>query len=335
MQLTREVRFCLVPDGGGAAEWNSWAGVPASDAVAPQVALRVTLGGTPDARTGYLCDISLIDRRIRERIDWLRALSRGGLPGGGARMSESAASERASAQRGAERASAQRGAERASAQGGAERSGRPRDSAHAESSGTCGLAPSPGGRLLSAAAILPALWADLDAQDWSAAQLQRLELALSGALCFTARREGLPMVEVVQQFEFSAAHRLYCPDLGDEENRRVFGKCANPNGHGHNYLLEVTVSGRPDESTGRVIALDAFQRVVRAEVIDRFDHKHLNLDCEEFAGVNPSVENIAQVIWSRLEGRFAPAALSRVRVWETPKTCAEVSAEDAGADSRG
>ena len=132
------------------------------------------------------------------------------------------------------------------------------------------------------------------------------------------------MVSVTQAFEFSAAHRLYCRELSDDENREIFGKCANPNGHGHNYILEVTVAGVPDSTTGTVIRVHEFDALVKEIVIDRFDHKHLNLDCPEFAKLNPSVENITTVIWKLLDRRFKSARLAKVRVWETPKTYAEI-----------
>ena len=131
------------------------------------------------------------------------------------------------------------------------------------------------------------------------------------------------MILLTQQFEFSASHRLHCPELSDEQNRQTFGKCNNPHGHGHNYLLEVTVAGTPDPRTGAVLPLPAFEQLVKERVIDRLDHKHLNTDTQEFREVNPSVENIARIIWNLLQDRVAPARLHRVRVWETAKTSAE------------
>ena len=131
------------------------------------------------------------------------------------------------------------------------------------------------------------------------------------------------MVRLTQSFEFSASHRLHSESLSEEQNQVVFGKCANPNGHGHNYVLEVTICGTPDEPSGTLTDLPRFERIVKERVIDRFDHKYLNLDCTEFRSLNPSVENIARVIWQRLEGALAPSTLASVRVWETPKTCAE------------
>lgn len=142
------------------------------------------------------------------------------------------------------------------------------------------------------------------------------------------------MTLLTQSFEFSASHRLHCPGLTNEENHRLFGKCSNPHGHGHNYILEVTTKTGP-ESTGSTLRI--LDRIVRAEVIERFDHKNLNVECEEFAELNPTVENIAQVIFNRLA--FCPGSpgLCSVRVWETAKTyaeCSTASGEQSRKDGR-
>lgn len=131
------------------------------------------------------------------------------------------------------------------------------------------------------------------------------------------------MVELWESFEFSAAHRLHCEDLSAAENQQVFGKCNNPRGHGHNYLLEVAIVGEPDPQTGVLLPIHEFESIVKERVIDVLDHKHLNEDCPAFARLNPSAENIARVIWGLLLGRFGAAQLRSIRVWETPKTCAE------------
>ena len=135
------------------------------------------------------------------------------------------------------------------------------------------------------------------------------------------------MVRLTQCFEFSAAHRLHVAKFSDEENRRTFGKCNNPGGHGHNYQVEVTVAGTPDSGDGCVLPLPRLEQIVKESVIDRLDHKHLNTDTPEFASVNPSVENIAVAIWRMLADKVAPARLDSVRVWETPKTFAEYRGE--------
>jgi 6-pyruvoyltetrahydropterin/6-carboxytetrahydropterin synthase len=159
-------------------------------------------------------------------------------------------------------------------------------------------------------------------------EVERLELWVSPYLSFAVDRKEAGVVRVSLRFEFSAAHRLHSAALSAEENRQVFGRCNNPNGHGHNYELEVTVAGKPDER-GQVVSIEALQRAVNERVIDVFDHKHLNMDCEEFreaGGVNPTVENIARVIWGRLAGQV-PGKLVRVRLWETPKTVCEYEGE--------
>lgn len=158
--------------------------------------------------------------------------------------------------------------------------------------------------------------------------LDSLELHLCPQLSLTTRKGEESMVRFTQSFEFAASHRLYCAAWSEEENRRVFGKCANVNGHGHNYIVEVTVSGQPDGRTGSVADVENVQRLMKERVLNEFDHKYLNLDCKEFASINPSVENIAKVIWNRLNGGFERCRLSRIRVWETEKTYAEYDGTD-------
>lgn len=186
-----------------------------------------------------------------------------------------------------------------------------------------GQRPGRGSLALSLTRVFPAAARGCPAP----ALLRSLQLAVSPYLIFTVVHGDPTMVRLTQSFEFSAAHRLSAPGFTDEENLRVFGKCSNPHGHGHNYVLEVTVAEEPDEtgvsreSSG--IDLPRLNRVVHERVIDAFDHKNLNLECAEFASMNPSVENIARVIWQRLAGSLLPARLAGIRVWETPKTYAE------------
>ncbi len=176
---------------------------------------------------------------------------------------------------------------------------------------------------LSAENLLRAIRAQVVRRTPTNTHMARLELACTPHLSYAIDERDPSMVELTQQFEFSAAHRLHCPRLSDEENRRIFGKCNNPNGHGHNYLVEVTVAGEPDPDSGAVLPLPQFEQIVRQRVIDVFDHTHLNADTEPFGTLNPSVENIARVIWGLLAGEVGPARLRRVRVHETPKTWAD------------
>jgi 6-pyruvoyltetrahydropterin/6-carboxytetrahydropterin synthase len=162
---------------------------------------------------------------------------------------------------------------------------------------------------------------------WPGAIVDELCLSLSPFLSLSARTEESPMLRLSQKFEFSASHRLFNADLSDDENCRIFGKCANPNGHGHNYELQVTLAGEPGQLNGVLRGLPDFERIVSATVIDRFDHKNLNVDVPEFADLIPSVENIARVIYRLLKPKFgdAGARLAAVTVWETPKTWCEYS----------
>jgi len=124
-----------------------------------------------------------------------------------------------------------------------------------------------------------------------------------------------------ESFEFAASHRLHLGGRSDEENRRLFGKCNNPNGHGHNYRIRVEVAP-PADAQSAAFGFPEIESVVDAEIMARFDHRHLNLDCPEFASTNPSVENIARVCHGLLAAAFGArgARLHRVEVWETDKT---------------
>ena len=159
-------------------------------------------------------------------------------------------------------------------------------------------------------------------------RLEAVELKLSPLTSVAARREPdgeSPMILLNHRFEFAASHRLHNPALSDDENRRLFGKCNNANGHGHNYEVQVTLRGEPDAS-GHLMPIDRLEAIVDESVIGSFDHKHLNAEVPEFQeGLNPSVEHIAAVIYRRLQQSLASAgpALEAVTVWETPKTWCE------------
>jgi 6-pyruvoyltetrahydropterin/6-carboxytetrahydropterin synthase len=121
---------------------------------------------------------------------------------------------------------------------------------------------------------------------------------------------------LTRRYIFSASHRLHADTLTDEQNRVVYGKCNNPYGHGHNYALEVTVSGQVDPATGMVCNMVDLDEAVRREVIDRFDHVNLNLS-PEFASEVPTTENLSEVIYHLLKQNFKAAHLEKVRIEET------------------
>lgn len=256
--MSREIRFSLLPAGVDRHQSiNGWAGCPAFDGAAPYLTLRATLSGEVDARTGYLCDIKVIDDLLRQTAVPLlqerwRTEPKAGLGG-----------------------------------------------------------------------IMPQLWRQVIARCPPGGRLQALLLHATPHLRFAVRRGDPDMVSMTYAFEFAASHRLYCADLSDDENRRMFGKCAHRHGHGHNYVVEITIAGEPDPTSGSVFLLTRFEQIVQTRVLEPLDHKHLNVDCAEFATLNTTVENITRVIFEKLRGRFEPARLERVRVYETPRTYAE------------
>ena len=271
IQLSREIRFALVPPDQISEHRpnNSWAGWPATNQVVPQLILRCLIEGEIETKTGYLCNITVIDQLLRSVVT--RTL----IP-----------------------------------------RYHPREKQNNE--------------IQSAESILRLAFAELCSQWTHPARIVALSLQVSPYMSYSIAREekmNQTAIELTEQFEFSAAHRLHCNDLSDEENREIFGKCNNPAGHGHNYVIEVSVSKAVDSDRGQVIAIHEFESIVKRLIIDRLDHKHLNLDIDYFKEVNPSVENIAIAIYNWLEGQFGSAKLEKVKVFETPKTWAQYSGQ--------
>lgn len=126
-------------------------------------------------------------------------------------------------------------------------------------------------------------------------------------------------VTVHRKSHFNAAHRLHRKDWDDEKNREVFGKCALPNFHGHNYELTVSVTGEIDPVTGFVINLDDLKQIIKDEVEDYLDHKNLNLDIPEFKDLNPTAENIVVLIWNRIRRHLSDDKQLEVTLYETPR----------------
>lgn len=135
------------------------------------------------------------------------------------------------------------------------------------------------------------------------------------------------MVYVTRKSHFSASHRLYNPTFSDEKNDAVFDKCNNLHGHGHNYVLEVTVKGLPDPSTGYVIDLKQLRDIIELEIIDKVDHKHLNYDVPFFEGIIPTAENIAVIFWSILEKSIPMGTLHSVKLYESDNNFVEYFGE--------
>ena len=133
----------------------------------------------------------------------------------------------------------------------------------------------------------------------------------------------MPLVTVTRALRFNAAHRVHNPALSDEENTRLFGKCNNPNWHGHNYRLEVSVKGPVSDRTGYVMDLAHLRDIVDREVIQQTDHRNFNIDVPYMQGIIPTTENIVVAMWNVIAPAVAPAQLVRLRLWETDQNYAE------------
>jgi 6-pyruvoyltetrahydropterin/6-carboxytetrahydropterin synthase len=136
-------------------------------------------------------------------------------------------------------------------------------------------------------------------------------------------------ISLTRRYRFAASHRLHSPKFSEEENRRLYGKCNNPHGHGHNYAVEVTITGPVDPSTGMVANLGDLDPFVGREVVDAFDCKYLNEEVAEFRDRVPTTENVAREIFRRLR-KFPKAIVERVRIEETSKNSFEVAEGNAG-----
>jgi 6-pyruvoyltetrahydropterin/6-carboxytetrahydropterin synthase len=166
------------------------------------------------------------------------------------------------------------------------------------------------------AQLLKSAWGQL-ADKFSTGRLSKLSLALNPFRKVTVDGEDGTMIYFSEKFEFAAMHKLWNENFSEERNLEVFGRCANPAGHGHNYVIDVTAKV-PEGEEG--FCIGEFERVVDDEFIKLVDHKNLNADVAELCESNPTVENIAVFAWNRLAGKFGEATLHCVTVWETDRT---------------
>jgi len=164
--------------------------------------------------------------------------------------------------------------------------------------------------------ILHLVWEQLEG-NFLSAKLSKLSLKLNPFRKVTICSEDMEMVFFSEKFEFAATHKLWNKDFTDEQNRKIFGKCANPTGHGHNYVIEVTTK-MPVSCND--FSIGDFEEIIENELISLIDHKNLNLDIEYFADVTATVENIAVFAWEKLVEKFPKQLLHCVTVWETDKT---------------
>lgn len=167
---------------------------------------------------------------------------------------------------------------------------------------------------------------DNERDEWILEAEENSDAAPSGQashICAAQGGERKVMVYLTRKIEFSASHLYHNPALSAEENRRIFGKCNNPHGHGHNYTLEVTVAGEPDPVTGMVLDLKELKEILEREITQKMDHRFLNYEVPELKGQIPTCENVAKVIWNLLEPKITQGRLHKVRLYESPDLYAE------------
>jgi 6-pyruvoyltetrahydropterin/6-carboxytetrahydropterin synthase len=164
--------------------------------------------------------------------------------------------------------------------------------------------------------ILRRAWCVLG-DKFGSAKLSKLRLQLNPFRTVAIESGDIEMFYFSEKFEFAAMHTLWNDKFSNQKNFEVFGKCANPAGHGHNYVVEVTVKKPGGDDGFRIVD---FEKVVDAEFISLVDHKNLNVDVPEFGRKNPTVENIASFAWKRLTGKFGTGKLSNITIWETDRT---------------
>lgn len=162
--------------------------------------------------------------------------------------------------------------------------------------------------------LIQYIWNSLEHRFYGC-ELHRIRLYENHYL--SSEKEAGSLTRLTRKYHFCAAHRLHSDHLSPEENLKLFGKCNNPHGHGHNYYLDVTVKGEPDPVTGMIINLSDLDEIVENIVLDKFDHRHLNLDTEEFKELNPTSEVVAKVIYNMLQPHLPQ--LYKIGLWETEK----------------
>ena len=171
-------------------------------------------------------------------------------------------------------------------------------------------------RLEDVEVMLRKIWGIIE-KEFSFAKLMELAVELNPFRKLSINAEDSTLAWISEKFEFAAMHKLWNDSFSDEKNFEVFGKCANPSGHGHNYIVEITVS-KGEGSEG--FSISDFEKTVSQEFIQVVDHKNLNADVERFTAKNPTVENIAVFAWDKLNGKFPNAELESVTVWESDRT---------------
>jgi 6-pyruvoyltetrahydropterin/6-carboxytetrahydropterin synthase len=258
-KLFREVRFCVNPFlGGESVGSNSYACKPCGEGLGLFFELCVELTGAVDGGTGFVVNVTDIDKCVRQFVVPVFVERIRGDFGAGRHVSLGGVTE-----------------------------------------------------------LLRSAWGRLSGR-FEGVVVSKLSLKLNPYRKIAIESEDSVMAYFSEKFEFAAMHKLWNDEYSEQKNLEVFGKCANPTGHGHNYAIEVTVEVEP---VGDGLRIGDFERIVDDEFIRLVDHKNLNADVAVFSTENPTIENIAAFAWGKLAGRFDQGKLHCVTVWETERTC--------------
>lgn len=278
-KLARQVRFAVDPF-GLSTEYgaNSYCAKPTADGLSLFFALWVELTGPVDIDTGFVVNVADIDRIVRDKAV--------GLFDEFIKQYFTSSMSLRDPQRGSKQ------------------------------SGSLALLGTPDGGFEQIGQLLGRIWQRLE-KEFLPARIESLAVELMPARKLAIKERIGDMLYFSEKFEFAASHTLWNEKFSDDENYKIFGKCANRKGHGHNYIIEVTVK-KP--MAGEPLKAGDFERTVQREFIRLVDHKNLSADVEYFKKVNPTVENIAEFAFKNLKDRFKPFQLDCVTVWENDRT---------------
>jgi len=278
-KLARQIRFAINPFADSTEIGaNSYCAKPTADGLSLFFALWVELTGDTNKDTGFVVNVSDIDRIVRDKAvgifdEFIKQYftSSMSLP------------------------DPQRGSKQ---------------------SGSLALLGTPGGGFERIGQLLCKVWQTIE-KEFQPAKIDSLAVELMPARKLGIKERDGNMLYISEKFEFAASHTLWNDKFSDEENEKIFGKCANKSGHGHNYTVEVTIK---KSTGGEPLKAGDFEKIVNEQFIQIVDHKNLNADVEHFKKVNPTVENIAEFAFNSLAGKLKPLELDCVTVWENDRT---------------
>jgi len=290
-KLARQIRFAINPFGDSMQQGaNSYCAKPTADGLSLFFALWVELKGSANKDTGFVVNVADIDRTVRDKAV--------GIFDEYVKQYFTSSMSLPDPRRGSKQ------------------------------SGSLALLGTPGGGFEQIGQLLSKVWQTIE-KGFLPAKIDSLTLELMPARKFGIKERDGNMLYISEKFEFAASHTLWNDKFSDEENEKVFGRCANRRGHGHNYIVEVTINPIRDKALGLTVyerpvsnGINAgdFERIVDKHFISVVDHKNLNADVEYFKKVNPTVENIAEFAFKSLAGKLKPLQLGCVTVWENDRT---------------